>query len=391
MFITSTNARPRILLLAAAACLNLAAGATLALRDPARASDLWTMYQWCRGWLLHGDALYRSSGAIVDYPPNAIVLLSPLASVPRTWLVPLWTLLSLAMIPLLPWIVMRIAAPAARSPIVVPVLLFLCWTSARTLLQFSVLSMTLAMCAVSLAGSRPIASGVLLGLALAKPHIAGPIALWMMATRRFRALLVSIGVAAAGWGIYDIRIGEPPLTTCIGYWQALRDLYSGPDGLAGRTSVRAWTLAAVSDPRMADALWIGASALFIAVVWLLARRDPRRPLHEGGMAIPGLFCLCSLLAIYHNVNNLLLTLPAFAFLWFHDGPRRSWPRWLPIAALQAALTLDIPTRIGPLVPDRGWLTAAVQSADRLLVLATFLYVAGVWIRLTRPAPATAPV
>jgi hypothetical protein len=247
------------------------------------------------------------------------------------------------------------------------------------------------MCALSVADSRPLASGVLLGLALSKPHIAGPIALWMMVTRRFRALLVSMAVVGAGWGIYDLRIGESPLTTSGGYWEVLRELYSGPDGLTGRTSIRAWTSAAVSNPRTADVLWLGASLLFIAVVWLRARRDPRRPLHAGGIAIPGLFCLCSLLAIYHNVNNLLLMLPAFAFLWFHDAPHRSWRRWLPILVLQAALTFDIPTRIGPLVAHRGWLTAAVESADRLLVLATFFYVAGVWIRLTRPAPTSVEV
>jgi hypothetical protein len=388
---TSRTAPLRILLLAAAACVNLAAGAILSLHDPARASDLWTMYEWCRGWLIHGESLYRGSAAVVDYPPNAIVMLSPLALVPRMWVVPLWTVLSLALIPFLPWIVTRLAAPSARSAIAAPLLLFLCWTSARTLLQFSVLSITFAMCALSLADSRPLASGVLLGLALSKPHIAGPIALWMMATRRFRALLVSMAAIGAGWGIYDLRIGENPLTTVAGYGRVLRSLYLGADGLAGRTSIRAWTLAVVSDPRIADAIWIGASVLVIAVVWILARRDPRRPLHAGGMAIPGLFCLCSLLAIYHNVNNLLLMLPAFAFLWFHDGPRRSWRRWLPIVVLQLALMLDIPTRVGPLVTDRGWLTSAVESADRLVVLATFLYVAAVWIQLTRPAPATVGV
>lgn len=387
MRITSRGVRPRVLLLAGAACVNLGAGIALALRDPARASDLWAIYDWCRGWLFHGERLYSIGGAAADYPPNAIVLLSPLAVIPRSWVVPLWTILALALVPLLPYLVMRAASRGDRYAIATPMLLFLCWTCARTLLQFSVLSMTLAMLSMRWADSRPIASGMSLGLALAKPHIAGPIALWMIATQRLRVLLVAAVVVVSGWGIYDGRVGENPLATVAGYWQVLRAIYSGPDGLTGRTSLRAWMLAGTADPRMADAIWIGVSGLLVLGVWLLANRDPRRRLDAGGLAVPGLFCLCSLLTIYHNVNNLILMLPAFAFLWFLDSPRTAPRRWVPIVLLQAALTVDVPTRFGRFVADGGWTSLAVNDFDRILVLATFAYVAATWYRLTRrPMP-----
>ena len=61
--------------------------------------------------------------------------------------------------------------------------------------------------------------------------------------------------------------------------------------------------------------------------------------------------------------------------------------WWPIAVIQAALMVDVPTRIGPLMANRGWLGAVVDSADRVLVLATFVYVAAVWVQATRaPQP-----
>ncbi len=387
MFPTTKIARQRIFLLACAACLNLGAGVVLAMRDPARASDLWTMYDWCRGWLLHGERLYAAGGAGADYPPNAIVLLSPLALAPRAWLVNVWTLFSLVLAPLLPYLVVRCASRAAGSALVTPILLCLCWTSARTLLQFSVLSLALAVVSMRLAESHRVGSGVALGLALAKPHIAGPIALWMIATRRFRVLLVASIVVVTAWGIYDLRIGENPATTLAAYWRILGDVYAGPDGLVGRTSIRAWTMAIVADPRRADAVWIGLSVLLVLAVWVLSRRDSRRRLDADGLAIPGLFCLCSLLAVYHNVNNLILMLPAFAFLWFRDGPRGSRARWAPLVLLQLALTVDVPTRIGPFAANLGWVSAAIDSADRLLVLATFVYVGILWVRSTRPAAA----
>ena len=92
-------------------------------------------------------ALHRD--AATDYPPNAIVLLSPIALLPTAWVVPVWTLFSLALAPLLPYLGAALRnvrhPPCDRDPD--PAVS--CWTSARTLLQFSVLSMTLAALSLS--------------------------------------------------------------------------------------------------------------------------------------------------------------------------------------------------------------------------------------------------
>ena len=194
-----------LLLAGAAALVNIAAGAVIAMRDPARASDLLVMHEWCRAWVIDGRSLYAGADASTDYPPNAIVLLSPLALAPVRWLVPLWTVGAVALTPVLPWLVMRAAAPRRYGPgsLIVPALLYLCWAAPRTLLQFSLLSMTLACAALLVADTWPRTAGVALGLALLKPHIAGPVALWMLATRRTRALLVAIAVVAIGWAVYE--------------------------------------------------------------------------------------------------------------------------------------------------------------------------------------------
>ncbi len=77
-----------------------------------------------------------------------------------------------------------------------------------------------------------------------------------------------------------------------------------------------------------------------------------------------------------------MMLPAFVFVWFDDrsgSPRR----WAPIVLLQAALMFDVPTRLGPRMPPVHWATLAVEHFDRLLVVATLVYVALRWCRLTR--------
>jgi hypothetical protein len=95
---------------------------------------------------------------------------------------------------------MRCAAPAQRGllALTVPTLFYLCWAAPRTLLQFSLLSMTLACAATLIVDSRWLLSGALLGLALFKPHIAGPFALWMLVTGRIRSFVFAGTVVALG-------------------------------------------------------------------------------------------------------------------------------------------------------------------------------------------------
>jgi hypothetical protein len=379
----SRSARLGFSVLALAAGANLVAGVANSLADPWRATDLLTVYDWCRRWLIDGQSLYTAADAATDYPPNAIVLLAPLALVPARWLVPLWTAGAVALTPVLPWIVARAAAGRDRDArtVAVAVLAYLCWAAPRTLLQFSLLSLTLACVALVIADRRSVAGGVALGLALCKPHLAGPIALWMLVTGRIRPLAVASAVVLAGWAVYDARIGERPLTTAAAYWHVLGSQYAGPEGLVGLTSLRGLTRLAITDSARADAIWIALSVLLLAVLCILAARDRSRALDRGGLALPAMFCLWSLLVTYHNGNNMMLMLPAVAFLWFH-GDARSARHWIPIAALQAALIYDVPVRLAGAAPGPGWGRVAIAQFDRVVVLTTLAYVCVLWYRLT---------
>jgi hypothetical protein len=266
---------------------------------------------------------------------------------------------------------------------VLPALLFWCWTSARTLLQFTALSLTLALVSVLTADTRPVLSGIVLGVALFKPHIAGPFALWALVTRRFRVFAVAVAVVVSGLLAYAVRVGDNPLDTVRGYWPWLVEVYSGEHALTGRTSVRGLIAMTPASPAAVDALWILVAVALLAGAVLLALRDPLRPVDQGGLAIPALFCLWSLAAIYHNINNLVLMLPVFVFLWFADGNRLPRRRWLQIACLQAVLMLDIPTRLSGTVPPGTPAAFLVDHFDRLLVLACFVDVAAVWIAVGR--------
>jgi hypothetical protein len=376
-------ARWGLVLLIAAAAINLGVGVALALGDPDRASDLRVMYDWCRAWLIDGRSLYIGPDAAADYPPNAIVLLSPIALVPERWLVPLWTAGSVLLAPVLPWLVLRTVSSRGAVTRAVPALLFLCWAAPRTLLQFSMLSMTLACAALFVAKERDRAAGVALGLALFKPHIAGPIALWMLLTGRIRSLVTAGAVVLAGWVLYDARIGESPLATAAGWWHVIGSEYAGPAGLVGHTSIRGWALMISGDPATADVLWIVASAALLAAVWWVARRSSSDALDAGGIPALAVFCLWSLLVTYHNGNNMILMLPAFAFLWFRGGEQSPAMHWIPIVAMQCAMAFDVPVRLGHAAAGTGWARTAIEHFDRGFVLTTLIYVSACSVSVTR--------
>ena len=386
--VSSRAARLGIVLTAIAACVNIAIGVALAWRDPARASDLWTMYDWTRGWIAANLHHYTGGHDAVDNPPNAIVVLSPLGLLPQRLVLPVWIVLGVALAVAVPYLAIRCALPRGRL-MALPLLLVCCWTSTRTLLQFTTLSLALAFASALIADSRWLASGVLLGLALFKPHVAGPFALWALVSGRLRTVAVAMAIAVGGIGIYAVHAGENPIDTIRGYPRSLAVLYTGEDALTGRTSVREPIAAAIRDPRAADAVWIAAAIGLLGCATWLARRDPHRPLDDGGIAIPALFCLCSLAAIYHNVNNLILMLPAFLFLWFVNGEQAGSRRWLQIACLQAVLMLDVPTRLAGVVWRGAVAVLLVEHFDRLLVLACFADVAVAWSRMTRSRHDTA--
>jgi hypothetical protein len=343
------------------------------------------IYDWCHGWLLYGQELYVDPHATTDYPPNAIVTFAPLVWVPMSWLVPLWGAVTLSMSPLLAYLVVRSICPRSRpATALVPTLLFLCWGGVRTLLEFSRLSMTLGVLAIVNADVRPVASGVSLGLALAKPHIAGPMMLWALFTRRARVATAAIAVVTAGFTVYCVRAHVSPVDVVVGYARILLSFYAGADRLVGRTSVRPWWLALAGDQALGDILWSLGSVLLLIVPCRIAMRG-RNVADVRAGAGPALLCLWSLLTIYHIGNNLILLLPAFAFLLLVDDPATAWWRRGVASAIQIAMMFDIPVHLASWVPDRGPLFLVVRDFDRVVVLVTFVSVTFQWRRMERMA------
>lgn len=366
--------------LAVLAICNLLAGVYISFFDRARSSDLRSIYAWCHDWLYRGADLYAAA-LPPDYPPNAIVTYGLLAAIPKPWLVAAWAMTTLALTPFLPLVVMRSVSRSVRvSAAIVPTLLFCCWGGVRTLLQFSQLSFLLAFVAVALP-QQWVIGGLCLGLALAKPHIAGPIAIWAVAARKIGVVCVAAAVCVVEYGVYCWRAGVTLSVPLVEWAQGLSIRTVGLTVPDGYTSAHPWVVAAIGDPSAAEAVWVSVCAIVLMALCVAAVRDRTKTL-----AIPALLCLWSLIAMYHHLNNLaVMILPAFIFLLTLGEPTTHRQRLWAAGIIQAALMLDIPVRLRGLA--EGVLGKVIADVDRALVLGTFMMVAWCWWRLQRAAAA----
>jgi hypothetical protein len=370
----------RLAPLAALAALNIGAGASLTLAQTARLMDVQTVHAWCRAWLVDATRLYTIAGSVTDYPPNAIVILAPLSLVNWEWLRLIWIVLILALTPLAVYLVVRATVPGAHiTTALLPMLLFCCWGGIRGA-QFSRLCLTLAFAAVVWADRRTLTAGACLGLALMKPHIAGPIALWALFTGRFRVVASATALVCGAVVIYALRVDHSPILVLSNYAHVLSSMYTGPDSLMGRTSLRPWLHVIAGGPHWGDVLWgLGAASLLV-VPCRMAIAESRRPSPRSAPAVLAIFCLWSLLSVFHLTHGFVLMLPAFVFLLLVDDPASFRERMKAAAVIQVALMLEIPVHLPLAVSDPRILMIAAD-ADRVLVACTFAYVFVIWRRL----------
>lgn len=326
-----------------AAAVNLVVGVALSFRG-GRDGDLFQVARWAGQWL-HGLDPYALADAGVDYPPWALVLLSPLAWVPNGVLTAVWVAANLGLVA---WMVTRLSRwadePRARQALLAALLL--CAASLRTLNQFSILSFALAIAGA--ASPSRVSGGVLLGLSLFKPQIGGALALWVWLRGQRGRVLTGVAVVLALTLVFSVRAGVDPLTVAREYAASLSSTYSDLSSIPGHTDLRsALTVYAPS-------LDTGLSASLVLLVLLLA------PLGAGlwrsGGALPAgdlevaAFCgVASLLATRHLSYDLLLLLPllvAWRVAPFTEGKgQRTEERWRRLAfwVIAALLIIEVPS------------------------------------------------
>jgi hypothetical protein len=361
------------------ALVNLAAGVAISSR-PERQTDLESLQRWERSWLVGAVNIYESGDERPDYPPYAIVMLAPLGVLPADRAVPVWLAINLMLAVLAVYLAVLIARPAvAGSDLIVPMLMFLCWGGFRTLLQFSLLTLTFGLAAQLTARKHPVWSGICLGFALMKPQMAAPFVLWALFARRARVLVTAAAVAGLGFVVFCGRAAANPVDVVAGYWNILRTYYvDDASGLVGLAQLRPLIVAAVPNASTATVVaWSVAGGLLAAIGgwgWLEGRR------RTSLMSAPALAAIWSLMTFYHLTYGFLILLPVATLLLWAEDPRTLALRTRTFWLMQAALMVDVPgvwRSMGDSLRLPFIAGAALMHTDRVLVVVLLALVA--WI------------
>ncbi|MCM3880997.1 MAG: DUF2029 domain-containing protein [Vicinamibacterales bacterium] len=366
--------------------MNLGAGVVIATW-PQRQTDLLTVRSWGSEWLFHDANIYESYDDLPDYPPHAIIFLSPLAALPAGWAIALWAALSLALAPLAAWLAIRVARPQiALSEALLPMLMFLCWGGFRSLLQFSLLALVFGLLSMVLAKTRPNISGICLGMSLMKPQIAVPFFLWTIFTRRFRTAALALAVVAGGVLVYCFSVSYSPVAFVARYAEILRIFYSGHAMMVGRAEIRPLVMSLTTSGGLIDAVAVTAAGLLLVATCIVGFREGKsdRALMFGA---PAMAAIWSLLTFYHLTYGFVLLLPVATLLIFLDQPRTSVFRTRVFWAMQLGLMFDVVTFWRWFAPALGLPAAAataVSHADRWLMLALFVAITLLAVRGRSP-------
>lgn len=242
------------------------------------------------------------------YPPQAMLpftlVLGPLADAPAAARVTVW-LLNLAAVG---YIAHRLVALTGGGWRVSLVLLFVAAVAAskpvRLTLgmgQFSLIGLAAMLAAERDAERhRPALAGFWLALALMKPTMSLPLAVWLAVRGRWRALGVAAVLSLASWLLLAAWVGVDPLTLLAHWLDRARTQND-----AG--SIDLPSLLARLNPAWADLAPIVSLAVLLAISAHLARHRHRRGLAPVAFAAFG-----AAVMTYHRPYDLVLLLPALA-------------------------------------------------------------------------------
>jgi Glycosyltransferase family 87 len=365
------------------AILNLAAGLAVSSQEY-RLYDLDSMMRWGRYWLVDGVNIYEPGvWGTPDYPPNAVVILSPLGLLPLAAAHPVWMLLNIAMVVVASHSAARFFRPHDPFRIILlPILMFLCWGGVRTLTQFTIVALTCSMLAFG--ARRPVAGGAWLGLSMMKPQVAIPIFFWSVFTRRWVVVLTALLLSAGLVGVFCLRARTNPMELGASYVQILAAYHTGDAILAGLSELRPLIHQLVVDVSAVDALAgsIGLGLLAgICVAGFLEGTARRRVLY----AAPPLVACWSLMTFYHLTYGFVILLPVMMLLALNDA-RPTRLRKSLFWTLQLGMMFDIPglsRRAG--IAGTPLFINVLSHADRVLMLVLF---AGLVVLAWREAPET---
>ncbi|BAL22729.1 glycosyltransferase family 87 protein [Azoarcus sp. KH32C] len=249
------------------------------------------------------------------YPPTFILLVAPLAALP--YLASWFAWIALTALPYLAAMRRILPAPLAWPfALAAPPTFFNVMYGQTGFLTSGLIGMGL-----TLLGSRPVAAGILIGLASFKPHFGVLVPFALAAGGYWRTFAAASATVLASIVASVIALGDDPWLAFIGTSQFhLEGFAAGAFNFAPMTTVLATLrMAGASLDSAWTAQYIVAALMVLIVLWTW-RRGRSRPDTLGLQCAT--LCLATPLAIpMAYLYDLALIVPAAAWLWVDLGRR----------------------------------------------------------------------
>jgi hypothetical protein len=329
------------------AAASTVAAAWVALQ-PQHLRDFEDVRRWLLFWNFGANDPYAVQALAIDYPPNALLVLWPLAwlSEPAARLAIVGAnvvLLAGGIWLLIDWLGGMLTASVARAQVASLTAVVLATDMARSSIwmgQTMPLALALAAVALKTRESRPALAALALGLLAFKPHVALALGLGMFLAGGAAVPLGGALVAMALVVASAIGMGQGTLFVLREYAQGLARQYAAAAHFRSETNVREVLEAFAGFGVARDAQLILAAA---GLAWLVvaARRAPRD--RETTAVIVAATLLWGLVSLPFQRFGVLLAVPALGLLtWTPGFNRDSRTRIWFAAGLVAMHVADLP-------------------------------------------------
>lgn len=374
------------------AVASLAAAVWIALQ-PGHLQDLHEVRQWVVYYRDHTSNPYSYFDRQLDYPPIALLVLSPLGLIPEASLAAWFLPASILIAALAGWFLVRAIADRLYTEIataqrVAIVALILSGSSVRGAIwlgQTVALAVLCGALALLWSRRRPLAAALALAVCSFKPHLAFGFGLAILLDDGLDVIVIATAIVVSASVIVAAAIDQSVLDVVAGYGHNLVSMYDGAGRIRGLLSVRWAVEDVVGHHGFAQLLYAAVAIASLIVIGAVARRAPDAAARAQAIAAAMLW---PLLFLPSQLYNGLMAAPAlWLLMWPESGLiRRESRRLLSVATFALFGVIDVPRvlRIASDALDDGhWLYKGSYYLSPLRILLVFAFIVSVALRRIR--------
>lgn len=313
--------------------------------NPGRSDAYIEVRNWLTIWR-SGVNVYEQRALLVDYPPHALVFMSPLLWFPSVGGEFWFALFNVVVCAITAWTIVSLtsgyaAVPLSRTERLAYALMLLVWSPTRVGIWNGQTSPALILCcclALRMSQWSPVVAGTLLAIGLSKPHVAFGFVLLAAFCRMWKMLSVAVVAAVAAAFAYTLTVSRAPVDVFNQYLANLFDVYGGPTFLRAEVDLRPFFTDLIPDYNVAESIYLAwASVLGAYLLWLAWRG---RNIPDAGVWVMAAGMMWALSVFPFRRYGMLLIAPTvLMMLW---QPRLSEWRLTLVGVLIFVIAADLP-------------------------------------------------